>query len=238
MKFKIISAFVLSSLMVLCATSCRKVRGDGNIIEKTYDIADFNMLESPINAKISYQYGTTASLKIQGDSNIVSQIDYFVVNKRLRFSYKRNNMVIDRPVTIVISSPTLAEVKLTGNGSMVIPTLEVPEFDIETSGATNVVVGNLTTQDFEVEISGSGNVTIESGVINAADISIKGSGYVDKLNALTQYTAVDIIGSGYLKTQTIENLKVNITGSGNVFYKGNPSIDVSITGSGRMEQLD
>jgi hypothetical protein len=219
-------------------TSCNKVKGDGNVIQKDYETANFEVLESPINAKITYQHAATSSIKLQGDSNLIAAIDYWVSDKKLSFSYKKNHTSFDKAINIVIYTPELKSVDIKGSGSVVIPTLEVASFDIKTSGSSNIVIGNITAENLEIDLSGSGNTTIESGTINQAEIKIQGSGNVDKVNAITQHTNVKIVGSGYLKTNTTLTLKAKITGSGDVYYKNSPTIDIDITGSGKFKHLD
>jgi hypothetical protein len=217
----IISLSVLMLSVLACSfgninINTNQVVGSGNVITQTRSVSGFNTVELQGSAEVSITFGSTESLVISADDNILPLIETTVQNGRLVIANKGlTGYTTSHPVQIKITAISLLGISLSGSGA--------------------IDVADMAGTDLSVRLPGSGNITV-TGTANSINISLLGSGniYCDGLK--TADAVVALYGSGNISVYASQNLDASIRGSGTITYAGNPpKLTTSVTGSGTIK---
>jgi len=197
--------------VLACSTitiSPNTVTGSGNVISETRNVSGFDsvMLEGSGNVTVSF--GSSESVMVEADDNIVPLIETTVQNGRLVIGTKNNTNITTRNgIHVTVTAKSLKGISLKGSG--------------------DIKVTNLTGSNVTVELPGSGNITV-TGTADSVNISL-----ADGLQARS--ATITLNGSGNITAYASENLEATLRGSGTIHYSGNPSqVNKSVTGSGTI----
>lgn len=237
---KTLHAIISSILVVLAFGSCELdndcISGNGNLVSRDFTIADFNKLAVHGSADVYISKGTTTNLSIEGESNVLDELDIEVNNDVLSIG-EDNCFNNSEKLKIYLTTNDLQGIYVAGSCDIYSPDQFTSEtFTVEIEGLSDIEV-NMVSEEFIAIIAGSGNITAE-GSADHQSINIDGSGDVNCFDLLGSSASIDIDGSGDIQVNVSETLEVNISGIGNVYYKGNPSITQDISGSGKIENAD
>lgn len=215
------------------------LKGKGPILTEERSIKSFTKVFSQIDADIYITQSDTQQVIIEGQENVLDQIQTYVSDGILRIDY--DQCIRDHDgVNIYLSMNQVNGLKMGGSGKIVAQNhiiTDLMEFKI--SGSGYIQVDSLQVQNIDTHISGSGDVIIGSADI--ADyhlIQITGSGNVLSYDIVVRAAEILISGSGNCELHVTSTLDVEIPGSGNVYYRGNPSVSQNITGSGTIQKTD
>ena len=206
--------------------------GEGPIISEELNLDPFTGIELSINASVFVTQGPIQSVFVEGQQNIIDEIDRSVRNGiwEIELDDCVRNM---EPLKVTITIPNVTSLRISGSGELVSENvLVIDDIDLNISGSGDMDIA-MEADDIESRISGSGTIIME-GVADDIDLEISGSGDYRAFNLEANRANVEIRGSGDAEVFVRDELDVKISGSGDVLYKGNPSIDVEITGSGEV----
>ncbi len=227
--FFLLAAFVLAS----CNPT---VTGNGNIVQVTREVPNFQNLENLGSFDVEIQPGNNYALKIVGDDNLIPYVMTEVKDGSLQIYYKKNTNIANDHVHVVVTCPFLNSIETAGSG------------DIRSTGiiANNkmIEISSLGSGDMDMTFdapalkfkgAGSGNFKA-SGQTRDVDCVLAGSGSFDGKDLKSENAKINITGSGSVKIFASVTLSANITGSGEILYWGNPSLkEVKVAGSGKVK---
>ena len=257
MKHKHIIVIIGALLISLCSCieNLLPVRGNGIIVTETRRSGEFNKIENSTLIDIIYKKADTTGITLTGDENLLEYIVTETLNSTLEIKTRTESSYMDfkeRPL-IIITSPNLEKVVITGSGNFVADEMAGDGVFLKMSGSGDISVENITCPDLSVMTSGSGNIIIKECQSERSDILLTGSGNIT-INGRSKDCSTMITGSGNLFAEnylldsasiivsgsgdsyiTVEHdLTVIISGSGSIYLKGNPTISQTISGSGRI----
>ena len=203
-------------LLLTLISSCSKdpITGSGELNSEFRNVANFTKVSSEGVFEVMITQGTTQSVEIIGDDNIMQEVKANVVDDELRLYLDDDNNYKDITLKVNIIVPSINSIKNYGVGNISI-------LDVDT--IANFIVYN----------SGTGDISIEG---NAKSLTIKneGSGEFEGFQFAADECNLKIIGSGDCKINCANNLNVRIEGCGDVYYIGTPTIEADISGSGKI----
>lgn len=193
------------------------ISGQGEIVKKKLNVDNFHSVGLGINATVYLTQGSSHSVEIEAQQNIIDNLELEVENGS--WNIKGKKRIKDyKAVVIHITMPTVKALSIGGSGKI-----------IGKSDFKNL-------EELKVSIGGSGEVSL-AGSATTTSISIAGSGKVDVRQLGSASSKVSIAGSGDAFVDVKDKLTVSIAGSGSVFYNGKPSVKTSVAGSGKVESL-
>jgi len=236
---KKIAILFLSLLIVLTYSSCKKVKGKGDVITETRYASGYTDISLAIEGDVHFTQDSVYSLTIQGQQNVLDVIETPVEESELIIKIKDNYVLgAHEPITIFISAPQVSGINISGSGNFFVDKTWIgSELNMNISGSGYMNVADVISRNIISTISGSGNMKVNAGMSDFAFMTITGSGNIDFLNVQADTVFCDISGSGDISITANEYLDVSIAGSGNVKYLGNPVIISRITGSGAIIHL-
>jgi hypothetical protein len=226
----VLFAFAISS----CTKYTSRIKGQGPVVKETVEMSSISAVSLSIDANVVLTRGDSQSVLIEGQQNIIANIEKYVTDEGMwRIGYY-NSVTKHAGVTIYITSPGIDFATVSGSGNIE-TTNHFPgnaHVYLKISGSGNIWFS--TDADIvESGISGSGQIFVR-GTAREHSINISGSGNVKAFELATDNTIVRVSGSGNSEVFVQDYLNATISGSGSVFYKGNPEIEANISGSGTI----
>ena len=208
------------------------VRGSGPTVTEFLNIDEFDAIGLEISADVFIEQGPNFEVRVEGQENIIEELDLDVRNGFWEIEFDRCVRNVD-DLRIFITMPDITELRINGSGDIIGDNVfDVGDITLRISGSGNMDLA-LEADDINSTIVGSGDIRLE-GFADDNDLRIDGSGDFYGFNLECFTTNVEILGSGDAEVFVTDDLRVRITGSGDVFYKGNPALDINISGSGRV----
>lgn len=241
--------FLVTALSILFISSigCKREGGrgifclkpKGAVIKRMITPATFSSVRMMVPASAILKYAPSCSIEIEGEENILDNINYEIKDGELKIQFDRCVRKLETPPKMIISAPYFYGYYLQGSGSVSVPdTLSQPggtiTLEILGSGEINALVDAASVIS---KISGSGSIRV-SGVTESQKIQVSGSGDVHGFGLASNRAEVDISGSGNANVSVKDYLKVKISGSGNVNYYGSPTLDLDVSGSGKVQKMN
>ncbi|MGL4611022.1 MAG: head GIN domain-containing protein [Trueperaceae bacterium] len=212
---------------------------------ETREVTSFNSVELRAFGDMTITQGTTESLVIEGDEEMLEKISSRVEGTTLILELGQNwlgrimagiNAIGRKPVNYHITVKDLQSLKVMGSSDVHIPSLKTTKLHLIITGNGEVKLPSLTAEGLEVTISGRGELDV-AGQVQSQTISIAGSGEYDAKGLTSQTAKVSISGHGDVEVAVNETLEVKIAGYGEVKYVGNPQVKQSIAGAGSVKQV-
>lgn len=240
MKSTLSSILTCFAILLFTSSACTQnwsgtgVSGEGPKVTKTLDIASFNGLSLGIAADVMIRQGSTQSVKIEAQQNIIDLLKKEVKDGVWKIGFEKNVRHTES-IKIWVTVSDLKQLSVSGSGSIVGENSfsNLGDLQLSVSGSGNIKL-DAASKNLNVNISGSGNMDLE-GSTGAAAMKISGSGDINAFDLAVKSCEVKISGSGDSSVNVSESLDVSIAGSGDVFYKGRPSVRSKVSGSGSVE---
>ena len=250
--YNIVLIIFLTSI-IFWNTGCRKypfLEGNGSVTSETRTTVSFNKIDNQGDFNVYYIHDTVFRVIVEAESNLIPHIRTVVNGNTLEID-TRENLNNNYAMKVVVYSPVLDAVTLSGSGLINTGLVHTDNFVVKLSGSGDIY-GDANTDYFETVISGSGGIDFVVNSVNTkavisgsgniklsgestyADYLISGSGNIESYNLLLNECTAKISGSGNIYTNVSDYLNVKISGSGDLYYIGNPIIDVDISGSGNV----
>jgi Putative auto-transporter adhesin, head GIN domain len=189
------------------------IQGSGVAATQTRTVARFSSLELAGSNNVTVTVGTTQSVAVHADSNLISHVTTHVVAGTLVIA-DTGSFTTKTPMSVEVSVPSLTMVNLSGSGRLSVTGIKAPRMT--------------------VTVSGSGLLSA-AGTATRLDVTVSGDGMA-QLNQLTasQVHAV-VTGSGLIQVTVTTSLDAAVPGTGAIVYSGNPSqVTSNVTGVGTV----
>lgn len=214
------------------------VRGSGNVVTQTRDVSGFDSIEVDYPARVLISQGSSETLKIEAEDNVLPGLKTEVSAGELRIYYKSQNGEHVNPtkmVVITITVKDLSNLNFSSAGESVVDGLESKNLDVSLSGAGNVKLNNITIQNLSLNLSGAGSTTA-SGTADNLSVNISGFGGFNGKDLKTNTADINISGAGSATVAVEEKLDASISGAGSINYYGSPEVTKDVAGLGSVRQ--
>lgn len=231
---------IATSLLVLAVallSAFSSLRADTR--RETRSVGAFTGVSLGGSARVIVKQGSPQSVVVEASPEALADFETVVEDQQLRLGYRRNknnyNNYKDRgPVTVYVTAPSLAALKVGGSGKLQVDgPLKADAMQLAVSGSGYLQVPQLTAGAVETVLSGSGDVQV-SGSSPRHDVRISGSGSVKAHDFKAENCQVRISGSGNAHIYASRAAEAAISGSGSVYVAGGGQLSSTVRGSGRM----
>lgn len=207
--------FMSMAFVLLFGCQKEKLIGGGEIARETRMLTSFNSVEISGNRKAKLVYAAASKVEIYGYENLVAAMRSEIKSGKLFFEFPANVRVKNDNITLVIYTPNLEEVVLSGDTEMDLGAgFTGDKFNIYTSGNAVVKCSASAYNSLSIVTSGTASILAEPLVSKAAEVVVSGKAFVE--------------------VRATETLKVNISGEGEVHHWGNPAVNSTISGNGKL----
>ncbi len=207
------------------------------------NVSAFTKVSFRMPGKLYLKQGSTNSVELEGDPEVLSKIEATVDGGKLVIGLKDENKWFswrdwdDDKITAYVSIREVEGVYVSGSGDLIAQSkLTGGNMELKVSGS-----GNLTAEieagDVDANVSGSGDLNLK-GKMRNLESDISGSGKISFDGYINGLAEVGISGSGrFMASGSANEIKSTISGSGKVLA-GDLVVDkcdVRISGSGDVE---
>jgi hypothetical protein len=225
--------FALFFIATLTASSQdEKVEGNGKIASQTRTVGAFTGLSISGGFEVVLTQGTTESLKLEADENVLPRIKAEVVNGVLRISSKsiRNAKRLKAYVTVrdLKSLELAGGIKLSGTNTISGSTLK---FDF--AGGIDVEL-DLKVKELVADVAGGTKITLR-GQAQTVRLDLAGAASFKAADLKTEFFTMDAAGASHAEVHVTKELNVDAAGIVSVDYKGSPKIKHS--GMGKVRPM-
>ncbi len=156
------------------------------------------------------------TFEISGDDNLLPLVGADVSGGVLHIKNTQNYSAHE-PITIKISVPDIAFVRVDGAGTMEISALKNDNLKIKSNGAPTIRVAGETKL---LEISANGAGKIDAHKLRATSATVEANGV----------PGIEVFAS--------DDLNVNVSGPARILYHGDPKVTKTINGPGSVEKKE
>jgi hypothetical protein len=211
--------------------------GSGKVISQERQVSGFSKVELSGIGQLIISQGTTESLTIDAEDNVLPMITTTVTGDTLHIDFKndnfQDNVIPSKPIIYHLAVKTINAIQLSGAGTVDGANLTSDHLSVSSSGAGSVHLQSITAQSVSSEISGVGGCEL-SGKVTDQSANISGSGSYNAPDLESQNASVTISGAGGATVWAMSTLNVTISGAGSVSYYDNPTISKTISGIGSV----
>ncbi len=236
MKKLLLSLF---SFITVCSfAQWETITGNGNIKKETREVAGINGVSLSGNMNVRLSYGSSNTITVEGDENLLPYIETKVEDGILHVKTKnKTGLKTKNKLMVYVSLTKVTELRVSGSGNIT----GSGDFsndgktNISVSGSGNINVGMNSFNETRIAISGSGNVTLKGKSTNNIDATISGSGNIDCSDVASNDVFAHVSGSGNIKVYANKSIDAKVSGSGNIYYKGSATnLNIKSSGSGKI----
>jgi hypothetical protein len=248
---------ILLAALILSGCGFQMVTGSGRIASETRNVSGFTSVTLAGIGNVYLTQGTTESVRIEAEDNLIPYFDTSVQGSTLKIGIKDRYMGISllptQPVRFYVTLPRIETVTLAGSGDILAGTIRADSFGISLLGSGNISTGTLDATNVDIHLNGSGKVTLGTVTAREVTANIAGSGDIqldtlaaDKITSktagsgnitiggkVTEQSAA-ILGSGDYRAGGLKSntATVQVSGSGNSQVSADGTLNVTILGSG------
>ncbi|MCW3846525.1 DUF2807 domain-containing protein [Sphingomonas sp. LB-2] len=212
-------------------------RHDGKLsgvaASRSYDATGFTAIDLRGSDDVDVKVGGAFSVKAEGDSKLLEELEITVTNGTLRISRKGNshwNWGDHDGIRIHVTMPALSGATVSGSGDLDVDKVS-GDFKGAVAGSGNLTVAAVAGGNVDLAIGGSGDLKV-SGTASQLSAAVAGSGDIDAKGMTATSARVSVIGSGNVTGTVKGDADISITGSGDVDLGGAAKCKVSTIGSG------
>jgi hypothetical protein len=231
---------VLSSILL---TNCRfvgkRIKGNNQVTTENRNTSAFEGVSSSGNFDIYVAIGSPASVKIEGESNLLPYIETFVDKNVLKVRTKGDVWLRpQRSLKIFVTAPRFKTLSSGGSGDIIsqTPIVDAEKLDVRMEGNGNIKL-DVDAPAVKAELTGNGGIQLK-GQSQYFDCNVTGNGNVKAFDLKAEETKVRILGNGDAEVFASVKLDVSIGGNGNIRYKGNAQPSTHITGNGNITRVN
>ena len=224
----------LASVLVLITLTPWLLNGQS---KETRNVSGFTKVSFGVSGDLFIKIGSEFKLVIEGDKDVLEDIETVVSGDRLNIKKDNWNLNFDNErVTINLTMPEIEGLGVSGSGkAQIMDPVEADDLSLSVSGSGKLITSDLSVDNLDCGISGSGDIILGSGgSVDNGEISISGSGGFSGEGVEIDHLKVSISGSGNCRCRAGDSLEARVSGSGNVTYSGNPKVDARVSGSGHV----
>lgn len=200
----------------------KNIKGSGNVVTRTVEVKPFTVLEIGGIYDVYITQGSTESVKIEADDNLLEFVTVENVKDALVLS-SDCKMNIKRPFTmkVHVTVKDLKELNVDGIGDVISEgNIRGSQLKVSNSGVGDVKLA-LEYNSLNLDYSSVGNIHL-SGTVNDAEMMCSGVGNVKAFDLVVQNLELNHNGVGNTEVNASESLDINFSGIGDVVYTGNP----------------
>ncbi len=229
---------VLLAVAACQASPINVLTGSGTVRSESRSVSAFDEVELTGIGALTITQGQQESLTVEAEDNLLPTIRSEVRGRRLVIELDGGRTVHVRPtkpIKYTVTVRDLTAVKLSGAGSIAIPSLTTTTLDVRMSGAGDVALDGLTAGELALSLSGLGDATV-SGTVTRQEVTMSGLGSYGAEHLESQEARVTTSGAGDATVRVSSTLNVKASGAGTVEYIGDPSVSQDISGAGRVRK--
>ena len=228
--------FVSETLFAQKYSSERGIKGDGNVIKESREVGTFSSLDVSGVFTVYVSQGSSHSLEVEADANLMPFIDIDKSGNTLRVSTQKGSKINKwTEMNLYITMREVEDITLSGMVSLNGETrIQGDEITLSHSGmgSTNL---DLMCNKFEAAVSGMAKLNL-SGQSNQVFLDNAGMGNIEATSLKATRLKIDNSGMGNAEVYATTAIDISSSGMGKVTYTGGAEV-TSLHSSGMSSKV-
>jgi hypothetical protein len=229
------TTFLIISILLVASCNLIGENGSGNVIRQERHVSSFNAIDVSGAFDVYLSQGSTQSVIVEADDNLMNLIKTEVKGNTLEISNKEP-IGHAKSLKIYLTVTDLKEIQLSGAVNIQTQTkLKVDDLSIDVSGATDSKM-DFDVQKLKVDCSGGSKLHFSGSAI-VASFDVSGAVDLFAFDMVTEKMDLGISGAGKAEVNVTKEFNADISGAASVRYKGNPEkISQDVSGAGSIKK--
>lgn len=246
---------LLRTILPAQHNAAEQIRGNGRIVTKTKQLADFNTIVVAGKYELTVKPGNKPDIVLRIDENLVPYMNINVTDQALHIASKEQvSLVPSQRLQATVTAQPLHAITLAGDSVFKANDLNTDRLHVISGGESNIQLqGHIKhlfitlggkseihankIQGEKIDINAFGKATVYlSGKVKDLVINTGGSTTVFAQNLITENVTIIGAGKSDITVHASKSLSVTMAGEGQVKYYGDPK-NVSKTGLGKLRMI-
>lgn len=233
------AALAFACLLLSSCGSPLSVVGDGDVVTVDRSLAALSVVKLEVPGDLVVQEGSPASLRLEGERNLLEFIDSDVVFDELTIGVAPHvSLTPTRGLHFVLTVPSLRAIELTAPAQAHVSRLRGVDCRAVVRSVGELDLGAVEATNFELQLKSVGHAIVRGGKVHRQDVTITSSGGYLGSALESAHAHVKLHSSGGAQVWATETLDVEITSVGSVRYVGTPRVTSRITSVGTVAPLE
>jgi hypothetical protein len=216
------------------------VPGSGVVVSEKRELPAFTGVVVRYPAEVIIRQGSTDSVTLKGDDNLLPQMttqvsDGILVIDILTLPFSKR-VDPNEGILITITARDLRQVDFPSAGKITLEGIQSDQMKLNLSGAGEISMIEVGLGTCDFHLSGAGSIHA-NGSADSLDVNISGAGSFEGSDFKVKSALVAITGLGSAEVWVVSNLDARISGMGSINYYGNPSVQRNVSGLGSVNGL-
>jgi hypothetical protein len=229
---------LLCTVLIVSLNSCDFETGSGNIITENRPVGSFSGIEASAGIEVEVKVGTTTTVRVEADDNVVKHIETRVSGDILKIRLESRHGFSNAHMKVFVTTPSLRSIK--AESSAGVKVLDVIKEDakirFEASSSADIEA-EVDAPEVAVEASSSASVTL-SGRTKNYKVEVSSSAEIKSGDLLSENADVDASSSGSAEVYASVSLNAKASSSGSIDYRGAASVTKTENSSGSVDKKD
>lgn len=226
---------ILTALIFSVTITNAQVRGNGNVVSEDRNPGSFTSIEVNNSADIYITEGSSNTVTVKTDENILPIITTKVSDGVLVVSNSKSFRSAE-VLEVHVTMKNIHKLTSSGSGDIYCKGVSGTDVYVRLNGSGDFEA-DFSVKNLELKLNGSGDAEV-SGVRGQLQIYISGSGDVEADDLQLETCSMKIMGSGDIKLNgSAAKLTVRQTGSGDVNAYNLKAVDVTVSNSGSGDMV-
>jgi phage shock protein PspC (stress-responsive transcriptional regulator) len=185
--------------------------------------APFTSIDISGHFNIVFIQGPKHSLKMEGKEENIADVEVKTDDEELEISYDppfRGNPSEKSMITLIIQSPNISKIEVTGYNKLEIKSLEAESLLISLAGKIDAEA-ELNVNTLEIELEGNSSFTFQ-GKGNVMEADLSGVSELQSENFEADDVSISTSGTSEATVYSTSSLDAVASGVSKIFYSGNP----------------
>ncbi|TFG64258.1 MAG: DUF2807 domain-containing protein [Spirochaetales bacterium] len=231
---------VLIIVLIISASACSlgigMIFGSGIIEERSLAVENFSSVSTGFGMKITITEGTSYSVVLRSDDNIIDKIRYEITGTTLRFYLDPLLSINTHKLEADITMPLLDGVSLSGGAVGTVTMNTVPQTLTFVLSGGSRLHGLISAGTCSTDLSGGSTLTL-SGSCGSLTAGASGGSGLNFRNFRTDSASVGLSGGSHMDLAVSGSLSADLSGGSRLTYYGNAVLgSMNISGGSILRQ--
>jgi len=230
---------VLIAFLMLASTSLMGgcipfgEKGNGNVVKQDRDVSGFTSIEVSGAFTVYLYQGSSESLKVEADENLMEYIKTEVKGDRLEIYTENKTIQKFTKMNIYLTFEELEMIDISGAVEIIgEDMMKFDELDLDGSGASEISL-HMEVGVLNADFSGASEIEL-IGEAKSVSFEFSGASEIDAYDFVIEHCELDVSGASEARIHVTGNLEVDVSGAASVKYKGSPSVESDVSGAGSV----
>lgn len=215
--------------------ACRFKSGSGNIISETRSLPAFTGIAVSSGIEVELKSGTSASVIVEADDNVIESIETTVNNGQLTIRARSMNFN-NVHMKVLISAAGITRLKASGGAEIQVKDKLVSDtkIDCQASGGASIE-GYLDAPELSIDASGGADITL-AGRTRDLVVEASGGASINAEKILSEQTKANVSSGASAHVHSSVSLDAHASSGGELYYRGGGTLIKSESSGGTVER--